>query len=160
MRFSAFASKNYKSKYHLIRNMLKFVVASLQPKMHSKNAFLETPIGRLNNFVKKESELAQNGYSRVFEVADHDYDVQIATLTTWGTGTPTKVISVEQNSSREEIHLVPGGFWVAEFKHGIRAHPQAPGAPQPGRERHLRGTLTEFMRESKNTWWPGGFLDR
>ena len=57
--------------------------------------------------------MAQNGCPGVFEVADHDYDVQIATLTTWGSGTPTKVISVElsQNSSREGKTLGARGFF-------------------------------------------------
>ena len=94
--------------------------------------------------------MAQNGCPGVFEVADHDYDVQIATLTTWGSGTPTKVISVElsQNSSREGKTLgARGVFWVTQFKYGIGEHLQTPGAPQPRYKGRLRDFLDKLEKD-------------
>ena len=117
MWFSAFPFKNYKSKYHLGRNMLKFVVASLQPKMHSKNAFFETPFGRLNNFVKKSRKWPRMGALGFLRSL---ITIMMSKLPPWPPGAQERRRkSSPWNSHKihrgKEKHLVPGGFlgrWI------------------------------------------------
>ena len=111
MRYSAFSSKTIISECAWIDFSRRPKIASLQAKVHAKNALSGRPFGRFSNLINKgqnSPESGTRGFSRPL-------------ITNIMFKLTSEVFLIQSNKVNQKSFW--GVFWPAESKSGIGEHP-------------------------------------